>query len=142
MLESWKDSNFYFFYFILSQNQRGSWCGDNVVCFSLLFLKKNEPLLRPTRVSASHLSSPPSAMELNAFHHKAINLVVTPLLFAVLSIVLPFLLTFRLLVSVISRFSRENVAGKVVLITGASSGIGEVDSNSLTISINHTPLCF
>ncbi|KAJ9709910.1 hypothetical protein PVL29_001409 [Vitis rotundifolia] len=64
-------------------------------------------------------------MELDHLLHKAINLVLTPLVFAIICLILPFLIIFRLVVSISSRFSSENMAGKVVLITGASSGIGE-----------------
>lgn len=70
-----------------------------------------------------------SAMELDHLLHKAINLVLTPLVFAIICLILPFLIIFRLVVSISSRFSSENMARKVVLITGASSGIGEVDPN-------------
>ncbi|RVW32015.1 11-beta-hydroxysteroid dehydrogenase 1B [Vitis vinifera] len=64
-------------------------------------------------------------MELDHLLHKAINLVLTPLVFAIICLILPFLIIFRLVVSISSRFSSENMARKVVLITGASSGIGE-----------------
>lgn len=49
----------------------------------------------------------------------------------------PFYLLIKLVIFLYKQFLSENVAGKVVLITGASSGIGEVsyftllDVNSL-----------
>ncbi|PKI76700.1 hypothetical protein CRG98_003009 [Punica granatum] len=57
--------------------------------------------------------------------HKVLNLVVPPLSIATLLFLLPPYLFFKSLLSLINSIFSENVAGKVVLITGASSGIGE-----------------
>ncbi|CAI9098878.1 OLC1v1035606C1 [Oldenlandia corymbosa var. corymbosa] len=48
-------------------------------------------------------------------------LIVLPILWALL----PFFYLFKLLTFILRRFRTENLRGKVVLITGASSGIGE-----------------
>ncbi|KAF8400002.1 hypothetical protein HHK36_015875 [Tetracentron sinense] len=52
--------------------------------------------------------------------HKFMNTVAPPTLF-----LLVLCLLFKFLLSILRSFFCENVAGKVVLITGASSGIGE-----------------
>ncbi|XP_010253812.1 PREDICTED: 11-beta-hydroxysteroid dehydrogenase 1B-like [Nelumbo nucifera] len=59
------------------------------------------------------------------FLHKLImNLVVPPVGLIILCLTLPLLLIYRFIRSILT-FSSQNIAGKVVLITGASSGIGE-----------------
>ncbi|XP_017972399.1 PREDICTED: 11-beta-hydroxysteroid dehydrogenase-like 4A [Theobroma cacao] len=60
-------------------------------------------------------------MEIN----KLLNIVFPPLLIIALVFILPPFLVFKLLCSIQRFVYKENVAGKVVLITGASSGIGE-----------------
>ncbi|KAF8390677.1 hypothetical protein HHK36_025204 [Tetracentron sinense] len=57
--------------------------------------------------------------------HKFMNIVVPPTALFTLSLFLPPFLFFKLFMSILSSIFSENVAGKVVLITGASSGIGE-----------------
>ncbi|CAL9030754.1 unnamed protein product, partial [Prunus brigantina] len=57
--------------------------------------------------------------------HKFLNLVAPPFTFFSLCLFLPPFYLFKSLLSVLSSIFSENVNGKVVLITGASSGIGE-----------------
>ncbi|TKY45607.1 11-beta-hydroxysteroid dehydrogenase 1B [Spatholobus suberectus] len=57
--------------------------------------------------------------------HKFLNLVAPPTTFFSLCLFLPPYWTFKFFLSIINSIFRENVAGKVVHITGASSGIGE-----------------
>ncbi|KAJ9709908.1 hypothetical protein PVL29_001407 [Vitis rotundifolia] len=64
-------------------------------------------------------------MDLNYLIHKSMSLVIIPLVLVSLCWILPLLFLFRLIFSFFQFFSQENMAGKVVLITGASSGIGE-----------------
>nr|XP_017233634.1 PREDICTED: 11-beta-hydroxysteroid dehydrogenase 1B-like [Daucus carota subsp. sativus] len=54
-----------------------------------------------------------------------LNLVAPPFAFITLLLFLPPYALFKYLFYVLRSFLSENVAGKVVLITGASSGIGE-----------------
>lgn len=59
--------------------------------------------------------------------HKLFNIVIPPVTLILISFLLPPFLIYKLFRSVTKRCKCvENVAGKVVLITGASSGIGEV----------------
>ncbi|XP_022736905.1 11-beta-hydroxysteroid dehydrogenase-like 4A [Durio zibethinus] len=60
-------------------------------------------------------------MEIN----KLLNIVFPPLIVIALVFIFPPFLVFRLLCSIQRFVFKENVAGKVVLITGASSGIGQ-----------------
>ncbi|OMO93855.1 Short-chain dehydrogenase/reductase SDR [Corchorus olitorius] len=60
-------------------------------------------------------------MEMN----KLLNIFIPPLTIILLVFILPPFLIFKLLWSIWRSVFKENVAGKVVLITGASSGIGE-----------------
>ncbi|XP_054791494.1 11-beta-hydroxysteroid dehydrogenase A-like [Prosopis cineraria] len=57
--------------------------------------------------------------------HWILNLLVPPIVLVLLFCFLPLYLLFKLLSFIIRSTYSENVAGKVVLITGASSGIGE-----------------
>nr|DAD34184.1 TPA_asm: hypothetical protein HUJ06_004824 [Nelumbo nucifera] len=60
--------------------------------------------------------------------HKFIHLVLPPVIVVTLCLILPFIFTMKLVFSLIMRpspLSGENMSGKVVLITGGSSGIGE-----------------
>nr|DAD35859.1 TPA_asm: hypothetical protein HUJ06_006499 [Nelumbo nucifera] len=58
--------------------------------------------------------------------HQLLNLVLPPISLIILCVSIPLLLIFRLVRCIIqSIFISENLTGKVVLITGASSGIGE-----------------
>ncbi|XP_040986394.1 11-beta-hydroxysteroid dehydrogenase A-like [Juglans microcarpa x Juglans regia] len=57
--------------------------------------------------------------------HKLMNIIVPPLGLTMLLFFLPTYLFFKLLISTIKSIFSEDVAGKVILITGASSGIGE-----------------
>lgn len=63
-------------------------------------------------------------MEIN----KLLNFISLPLILIALILIYPPFLVFKLLSSIQSFVFKENVAGKVVLITGASSGIGKVCS--------------
>ncbi|KAF8400001.1 hypothetical protein HHK36_015874 [Tetracentron sinense] len=68
----------------------------------------------------NHLQLLPLSKAMDLFH-KFMNTVAPP---TSLFLLLLFLL-FKFLLSILRSFFCENVAGKVVLITGASSGIGE-----------------
>ncbi|KAK7318296.1 hypothetical protein RJT34_02995 [Clitoria ternatea] len=57
--------------------------------------------------------------------HKFLNIVAPPTTFFSLCLFLPPYWTFKFFLSIINSIFSENVAGKVVHITGASSGIGE-----------------
>ncbi|GER35860.1 hydroxysteroid dehydrogenase 1, partial [Striga asiatica] len=57
--------------------------------------------------------------------HTFLNLAAPPFTFFSLSFLLPPFQTFKFCLSVLGTLFSEDVAGKVVLITGASSGIGE-----------------
>ncbi|XP_050376852.1 11-beta-hydroxysteroid dehydrogenase A-like [Argentina anserina] len=54
-----------------------------------------------------------------------LNIVVPPICLSLLLFILPLYLSFKFLLSIIKSLFPENIAGKVILITGASSGIGE-----------------
>ncbi|KAK7318298.1 hypothetical protein RJT34_02997 [Clitoria ternatea] len=57
--------------------------------------------------------------------HEILNIVVPPLSLALLFYILPPYMLFKSLHLIVRSIFSENVAGKVILITGASSGIGE-----------------
>lgn len=57
--------------------------------------------------------------------HKFLNLVASPFTFFSLCLFLPPFYAFKFFLSTLSSVFSESVEGKVVLITGASSGIGE-----------------
>ncbi|KAL6175074.1 hypothetical protein ACLB2K_051717 [Fragaria x ananassa] len=57
--------------------------------------------------------------------HTFLNLSAPPFTFFSLLLLLPPLYLYRFFTSLLSTIFSENVSGKVVLITGASSGIGE-----------------
>jgi len=57
--------------------------------------------------------------------HTILNFLLPPLTISFLVLFYPFYL-FTKLMSCLKHLHFENVTGKVVLITGASSGIGEV----------------
>ncbi|KAK1319151.1 11-beta-hydroxysteroid dehydrogenase 1A [Acorus calamus] len=57
--------------------------------------------------------------------NKVMNMVAPPATFVTLFLFLPPFLLFKLFLSFLSLFFPENMSGKVVLITGASSAIGE-----------------
>ncbi|XP_022770622.1 11-beta-hydroxysteroid dehydrogenase 1B-like [Durio zibethinus] len=57
--------------------------------------------------------------------HKLISILLPPLAILLLLFLFPPYLIFKYISHKIRSFCREDVAGKVVLITGASSGIGE-----------------
>lgn len=57
--------------------------------------------------------------------HKFLNLVAPPFTFFSLCLFLPPFYAFKFFLSTLSSVFSESVEGKVVLITGASSGIGE-----------------
>ncbi|XLU95069.1 11-beta-hydroxysteroid dehydrogenase A [Arachis duranensis] len=54
-----------------------------------------------------------------------LNILVPPTCIALLLFILPPYLLFKIIYYVLRSLLKENVAGKVILITGASSGIGE-----------------
>jgi hypothetical protein len=58
--------------------------------------------------------------------HKFLNILAPPFTFFSLLLFLPPYWTFKFFLSIIYTIFTENIAGKVVHITGASSGIGEV----------------
>ncbi|XVF54724.1 hypothetical protein PTKIN_Ptkin05aG0204100 [Pterospermum kingtungense] len=57
--------------------------------------------------------------------HNVMNVVLPPLMIILLIFVYPIYLVYKFLYFIKRIISTENVAGKVVLITGAASGIGE-----------------
>lgn len=57
--------------------------------------------------------------------HKILNIIAPPLTLFILLVLLPPYQFIKYLLSILVTFSSEDVAGKVVIITGASSGIGE-----------------
>ncbi|EOA24433.1 hypothetical protein CARUB_v10017691mg [Capsella rubella] len=57
--------------------------------------------------------------------HTILNLLLPPLTIILLFMFFPFYLLIKLVSCIYKHLCFENVAGKVVLITGASSGIGE-----------------
>ncbi|KAH7866158.1 hypothetical protein Vadar_016498 [Vaccinium darrowii] len=57
--------------------------------------------------------------------HMFLNLVLPPFTFFTILLLVPPCLAFKCFTSFLTFFFHENLAGKVVLITGASSGIGE-----------------
>ncbi|KAK7358669.1 hypothetical protein VNO77_00607 [Canavalia gladiata] len=59
------------------------------------------------------------------FIHEIFNILAPPLGMALLLYILPSYLLFKTLHFILRSLCSENVAGKVILITGASSGIGE-----------------
>jgi NADPH:quinone reductase-like Zn-dependent oxidoreductase len=60
------------------------------------------------------------------FIHKFLNIVAPPFTFFSICFLLPALFFYKFFLSILSSIFSENLSGKVVLITGASSGIGEV----------------
>jgi FlaA1/EpsC-like NDP-sugar epimerase len=66
--------------------------------------------------------------------HRLLNIVFPLTIIISILVILPPYLVFKLLSYIKRSMFTENVAGKVVLITGASSGIGEV-----CISLNFFP---
>ncbi|XP_020237073.1 11-beta-hydroxysteroid dehydrogenase 1B [Cajanus cajan] len=59
------------------------------------------------------------------FIHETFNIVCHPVNMVLLLIIFPCYLVFKILHFIVRSVFSENVAGKVILITGASSGIGE-----------------
>ncbi|MCD7464128.1 Polycomb protein sop-2 [Datura stramonium] len=57
--------------------------------------------------------------------HKFLNLVAPPVTFFSLLLFLPPFQFFKFVLSILGTLFSEDVAGKVIIITGASSGIGE-----------------
>lgn len=68
--------------------------------------------------------------------NKLLNFALPPLSLIVIFIFTPPLLLVKLLMCVKKFLYTENVAGKVVLITGAASGIGEVWLTSYFIRLS------
>ncbi|XP_042483368.1 11-beta-hydroxysteroid dehydrogenase A-like [Macadamia integrifolia] len=56
---------------------------------------------------------------------KLLNLVIPPITVAFVFLILPFLFVFKFINFILRHLFPEKMKGKVVLITGASSGIGE-----------------
>lgn len=65
--------------------------------------------------------------------HSFLNLVAPPFTFVSLFLLLPPYQALKSFLSIVSALFSENVAYKVILITGASSGIGEVTNLNLFI---------
>lgn len=63
------------------------------------------------------------------------NILLPPIGFIALLFLLPPYLVFKVLHCIKRHIFSENVAGKVVVITGAASGIGEVGTIFLTICL-------
>nr|XP_009778660.1 PREDICTED: 11-beta-hydroxysteroid dehydrogenase 1B-like isoform X2 [Nicotiana sylvestris]XP_016503681.1 PREDICTED: 11-beta-hydroxysteroid dehydrogenase 1B-like isoform X2 [Nicotiana tabacum] len=59
------------------------------------------------------------------FFHTLTTLLFTPLVLGTLCVIFPFFCIFRIVLFLYRLVVSENMKGKVVLITGASSGIGE-----------------
>ncbi|XP_057414985.1 11-beta-hydroxysteroid dehydrogenase A-like [Lotus japonicus] len=59
------------------------------------------------------------------FIHGILNVLVPPIGLTFLLCILPSYLLFKIIYFIVKSVFSENVAGKVILITGASSGIGE-----------------
>ncbi|KAF5204862.1 11-beta-hydroxysteroid dehydrogenase [Thalictrum thalictroides] len=57
--------------------------------------------------------------------HLVMDMVVPPVLLIFMLVILPPYLLYKFVNTIIRRFTVEDLTGKVVLITGASSGIGE-----------------
>ncbi|XP_052184273.1 11-beta-hydroxysteroid dehydrogenase 1A-like [Diospyros lotus] len=64
-------------------------------------------------------------MDADRLIHTLIYVMVVPLVFLCLCFILPPFFIVRSILSILSHPSSESLQGKVVLITGASSGIGE-----------------
>ena len=63
--------------------------------------------------------------------HKVLNIVLPPITLILLLLFFPYFLVSKFISRIKRSINSEKVAGKVVLITGASSGIGEVGIRSL-----------
>ncbi|XP_033511225.1 11-beta-hydroxysteroid dehydrogenase 1A-like isoform X2 [Nicotiana tabacum] len=59
------------------------------------------------------------------FFHTLTTLLISPLVLGTLCVIFPFFCIFRIVLFLYRLVVSENMKGKVVLITGASSGIGE-----------------
>ncbi|KAL5717370.1 11beta-hydroxysteroid dehydrogenase [Ranunculus cassubicifolius] len=57
--------------------------------------------------------------------HLVMNLVIPPVFLMILFVSLPPYILYKFLITIIRTFTMEDLTGKAVLITGASSGIGE-----------------
>ena len=90
-----------------------------------LVLQYLVPKLKAQQFSKSN-SSHTAVMDRDFLIHAFINAIITPLLFISSCLILPPFFFFKSVGMIIRCICNERMKGKVVLITGASSGIGEV----------------
>lgn len=79
--------------------------------------------------------------------HALLNLMLPPITAISILLILPAYLIFKLLNWIKKLTSVENVAGKVVVVTGAASGIGEVhyfyhSENNATLSFSQKSISY
>lgn len=65
-------------------------------------------------------------MASNYYFFHTLTILISPLVLGTLCVIFPFFCIFRIVLFLYRLVVSENMKGKVVLITGASSGIGEV----------------
>ena len=75
-------------------------------------------------------SIPPPPFQAMDIINKIMNILIPTISLTLLIFVLPPYLFFKYLFSIARPIFSEDILGKVVVITGASSGIGEVNQNN------------